>query len=168
MLVRLLVAVCWFSSFAASSIWAAPASPKHGDVPLSQCAVVFERFSHIRLPADTKAMSRALGDSGWISRAVTYHQTILGGWIPIRHGLGPPGGVYVIALSPSVSPHNAGYRIYLHTTRAFPGDAATGIRAFVIGRSAPDIQIDEYALCSPDNHFLLVDLNSRRITPPLF
>ena len=71
MLVRLLVAVCWFSSFAASSIWAAPASPKHGDVPLSQCAVVFERFSHIRLPADTKAMSRALQAFGLRELSIT-------------------------------------------------------------------------------------------------
>ena len=168
MLVRLPVAVCFFGSLIGSSIFAASASPKHGDIPLSQCAVVFERFGHIRLPADTKAVSRALGDNRWINRAVIYQQTILAGWIPIRHGLGPPGGVYVIALSPSVSTHNSGYRIYLHTTRAFPGDAATGIRAFVTGRSAPDLRIEEYALCYPDNHFLLVDLNSRRITPPLF
>src|SRR3989442_5253822 len=142
MLVRYLVAVCLFGSFAAASIWAAPASPKHGDVPLSQCAVVFERFSHIRLPADTKAVSRAVGDSHWLSRAVTYQQTILAGWIPIRHSLGPPGGVYVIDLSAPVSSHIAGYRIYLHTTRVFPGGVATGIRAFVSGRSAPDIRID--------------------------
>ena len=107
MLVRYLVAVCLFGSFAAASIWAAPASPKHGDVPLSQCAVVFERFSHIRLPADTKAVSRALGDNRWINLAVIYQQTILAGWIPIRHSLGPPGGVYVIDLSAPVSSHIA-------------------------------------------------------------
>src|SRR6266567_26115 len=108
MLVRLPVAVCLFGSFVGSSLCAASASPKHGDVPLSQCAVVFDRFRHLRLPAGAKAVSHTVKDTRWISHALIYQQTILAGWIPIEHNLGLPGAVYVIELSPSVSQKNAG------------------------------------------------------------
>lgn len=157
----------WNSDAFVAATRDAPPPPTFGDVPLPECAAVFDRFSHLRLPADTKAVSRALGDSGWTSRAVIFQQTGLGGWIPIRSNLDPPGGVYVIRLSPPVSSNISGYTIYFHTTRAFAGDAPTGLQSFLAGRSAPNIRIDEYALCYPDNHYLLVDLRSRRITPPL-
>ena len=164
MLTRL-PAVVWLFASVLFPISVASASPKHGDVPLSECAAVFERFGHIRLPADTKAALRALKDTRWLSRAVVYQQTILAGWIPILSGLGRPGGVYVIDLSPSVSLHKVGYRIYVHTTRAFSGDAAVGIRTFLAGRAAPEIVIDEYALCYPGGRILHVDRKSRRMTP---
>ena len=157
---RLPAAVCLFVSISVAS-----ASPKHGDVPLSQCAAVFERFGHIRLPADAKAALRALTDTRWLSRSVVYQQTVLAGWIPISSGLGPPDAMYVIELSPSVSLRRVGYRIYLHTTRAFSGDAAAGIRSFVEGRAEPEILIDEYALCYPDGRILHVDRKSRRMIP---
>jgi hypothetical protein len=168
MLVRFLVAVCLVGSFGATATYAVPASPQYGDVPLPQCTIAFERFSHLPLLADTNAVARAIGDSSWASRASIRQVTFMAGWIPMRNSLGPPGAIYEIILSPPLSSHIAGYRIYLHTTRVIPGDAAKGIRAFFSGRSAADIRIDEYSLCFPDNHFLSVDLNSRSITPPLF
>ena len=78
-----------------------------------------------------------------------------------------PGGVYVVDLSPSLSSDIAGYRIYFHTTRVLSRDAAAGVRGFFAGHAAPDILIDEYALCYPDRRILCVDQKSRRMTPPL-
>lgn len=163
---RLLTAVCLFAALFLS-VSVASASPRRGAVPLSQCAVVFERFGQIRPPADAKAASRALKDTRWLSRAVVWQQTILAGWIPIKHDLGPPGGVYVVDLSPSLSSDIAGYRIYFHTTRVLSGDAAAGVRGFFAGHAAQDILIDEYALCYPDRRILRIDQKSRRMTPPL-
>jgi hypothetical protein len=117
------------------------------------------------VPADAKAALRALKDTRWLSRTVVYQQTFLAGWIPISSGLGPPGGVYVTDLSPSVSLHRVGYRIYVHTTRAFSGDAAAGICTFLAGHAAPAILIDEYALCYPDGRILHVNRKSRRVIP---
>jgi hypothetical protein len=169
MLMRLpLVVLSLLGSFIVFPVSVASADPKHGEVPRSECATVFEQFARIQPPADSKALSHALKDIRWISRAVVYQQTILAGWIPISHGLGPPGGVYVMDLSRPVSRHNAGYRIYFHTTRAFPGHVATDVRAFLAGRTPRDIRIDEYALCYPNGRFLLVDVKSRRMTPALF
>jgi len=157
-------AVCLFASLFVS-ISVASASPEQCDVPLSQCAAVFERFGQIRLPADGKAALNALKDTRWLSRTVVYQQTFLAGWIPISSGLGPSGGVYVIDLRPSNSVHRAGYRIYVHTTRAFSGGAAAGIRTFFAGRAAPEILLDEYALCYPDGRILHVNRKSRRVIP---
>jgi hypothetical protein len=166
MLVRLLTAVCLFASlFLSESV--ASAFPKRRAVSLSQCAVVFERFGQIRPPADSKAASRALRDTRWLSRAAVWQQTVLAGWTPIKHDLGPPGGVYVVDLSPSTSSNIAGYRIYFHTTRVLSGGAAAGVRGFFAGRAAQDILIDEYALCYPDRRILCVDQKSRRMSPPL-
>src|SRR5438445_3897568 len=107
MLMRFPSAVCLFAPLI-GSITVASASPRDGDVPLSQCATVFERFGHIRLPADAKAALHALKDTRWLSRTVVYQQTFLAGLIPMSSSLGPPGGVYVIGLSPSVSLHRVG------------------------------------------------------------
>lgn len=161
---RLLTAVCLFALLSVSG-GVASGSEKRGDVPLSDCAVVFERFGRIRLPANAKATSRALRDARWLSRAVVWQQTELAGWIPIKHDLGPPGGVYVVSLSPSLSQDISGYHIYFHTTRVLSGDAATGVRDFFAGHAAPDILIDEYALCYPDGRILHVDPKSRRTFP---
>jgi hypothetical protein len=93
---------------------------------------------------------------------VVFQQTVLAGWIPIEHTLGPPGAVYGIELSPSVSQKNAGYRIYLHATRAFTGDGAMELRASLAGSGPRDVQIDEYALCYPDTRFLHVRMDESR------
>jgi hypothetical protein len=144
------------------------AAAKHGTVPPSQCATVFERFGHIRVPADAKAASRVLGDIRWLSRAVVYEQTVLAGWIPISHHLGRPGGVFVIELTPSVSQRNAGYRIYAHITSASADDPVRSFRAFLAKNAPPDVQLDECALFYPDTHILHIEPNSRKRIPPIF
>jgi hypothetical protein len=164
MLVRLLTVICLFAFLFSAS---AASARKRGDVPLSERATVFERFSHIRVPADSKAVSRALKDIRWLSRAVVWQQTALAGWIPMKHSIGPPGAVYVVELSPSVSQDVAGYWIYFHTTRVLSGDAAAGVRDFFAGHAAPDILIDEYSLVYPDRRILAVDPNRRKLFPPL-
>ena len=161
---RLLTAICLFG-FLYVSVSAASAH-KRGDVPRSQAAIVFERFSHIRVPADSKAVSRSLQDIHWLSRAVVWQQTVLAGWIPMKHSIGPPGAVYVVELSPSISQDVAGYWIYFHTTRVLSGDAA-GVREFFAGHAAPDVLIDEYSLCYPDRRILSVDANRRKVFSPL-
>ena len=159
------ISVVWL--LVACNMSVASAFPKDGDVPSSQCATVFERFGHIRLPADASAVSRALKDSRWLSRAVVVQQTILAGRIPIEHDLRPPGGVFVIGLRPAVSQKDAGYRIYLHTARTFSADTAMGLRAFLAGRATPGMVIDEYSLCYPDGRILHVNGKLRRMIPPL-
>jgi hypothetical protein len=161
--VRLPVALFLFGSLFASPVYAALASTKHGNVPLSQCSVVFEQFSHIQLPADTKAVSHALKDTRWSSRAVAYQQTFLAGWIPLFHNLGPPGGVFVIELSPPISQQNSAYRIYLHIMPNFSREPLTGIRDFLASQAGAQIRMDEYALCYPDSRILHVDPKSRRM-----
>jgi hypothetical protein len=123
---------------------------------------VFEQFARINPSADAKSVSHVLKGTSWVGRAALSHQTILAGWIPIEGDLSPPGGVYVIGLSPSVSTHNAGYRIYIHITRAFPKDTSASLRAFLLGHAAADIKLDEYALCHPDGRILHVDTKSRK------
>jgi hypothetical protein len=140
----------------------AAASPKAGDIPRSECAVVFERFGQIRPPADAKAVAYALKDIRWLARAAVDQVTFMAGWIPMSHSLGPPGALFVIGLRPAVSHKDIGYRIYLHTTRTFSGDAATGLRAFLAGRAGPDVFVDEYTLCYPDGRILGVDAKSRK------
>jgi hypothetical protein len=146
----------------------AAAFPKDGDVPASQCVTAFKRFGLIRLPADASAVSRALKDSRWLSRATVDQIIFLAGWIPIEHSPRPPGSVFTIVLRPAVSQKNAGYRIYLHTTRIFSGDAAMGLRAFLAGHATPGMFIDEYALCYPDGRILHINGKSRRMIPSLF
>jgi hypothetical protein len=163
---RLLPVVCLFASLFLS-VSVASASPRRGSVPRSQCAAILERFAQIRPPADAKATARALKDIHWLSRAVVWHQTALAGWLPLKHSIDPPGGVYVVDLNPSLTSDIAGYRIYFHTTRVLPGDPAAGVRGFFAGHGAPDILIDEYALCYPDRRILSVDPKSRRMSPPL-
>ena len=157
---------------AASSASAAQPAAEHGHVPRTQSALVFERFSRIHVPADAGAISRALGDSTWINQAAIWHVTFLAGLIPIDHSLSPPGGVFAIDLNAPKSLHNAGYAIYLHTTADFPEargkpDAANviALRRFFAGDAAPNIKIDEYALCYPDGRILHVSPHSRKMMP---
>jgi hypothetical protein len=136
--------------------------PNTGRVSPAEAGKVFEQFARIRLPADARSLSHALKDASWVGRAAFYHQTGLGGRIPIWADLDPPGGVYVIGLSPSVSMQNSGYHIYIHVTRAFPEDTPARLRAFLMGHAAVYIKMDEYALCYPDGRVLHVDPKSRR------
>jgi hypothetical protein len=156
-----------FGSFTVDRVTAASVNEKHGDVPPNICATVFAQFARIQPPADTKAVSHALKDTRWLTHAVVYQQTALAGWLPMSHHMGPPGGIYVLDLSPDRPPRIPFYRIYLHTTRAFSGDPAIDVRAFLAGHGPRDIRIDEYTLCHPNHRFLTVDTKSRRLTPPL-
>jgi hypothetical protein len=159
--------VCFVSLSAVCSVSAAWDHPNKGQVPPAEAAKVFDQFARIHPPADAKSVSHALKDASWIGRAALHHQTILAGWIPIWT-LGPPGGVYVIGLSPSVSMKNAGYHIYIHVTRAFPEDTPASLRAFLMGQAATDIKVDEYALCYPDGRILHVDTKSRKMIPSMY
>ena len=163
---RLSTAACLFALLFVSTA-AASASREQGNVPLSQCTVVFERFAQIRLPADTNRVSQALKDTRWLRRAVASQLTVLAGWIPMKHDFGPPGGVYVVELSPSLSQDIAGYHLYFHTNRVLSGEVATGVRDFFAGHAAANILIDEYSLCFPDGRILSVDGKSRRMLGPL-
>jgi len=160
--------VCLVSLSAVCSVSAAWDHPNKGQVPPAEAAKVFEQFARIHPPADAKSLSQALKDTSWIGRTALYHQTILGGWIPLRADLAPPGGVYVIGLSPSVSMQNAGYHIYIHITHAFPEDTPASLRAFLMGHAAADIKMDEFALCYPDGRMLHVDTKLRKMFPSMY
>jgi hypothetical protein len=165
MLKRLLaIAVSFLGLFVVCPISVASADPKYGDVPLRECPALLERFARIHPPANAKLVSHALKDSRWLSQAAIDPITFLAGWIPISRSLFQ-GSAFEIELTPTISQHNSGYRIYVHTTRAFPKDAAMGFRAFLAGRASSDIAIDEYALCYPDGRILHVDSESRRMIP---
>ncbi len=156
------------------SVAIASVQPKHGQLSPKESALVFERFSHVHVPADANAVSRALGDSAWISRSSINRINFIAGFVPIEHNLFPPGGIFVVELTKPTSLHNSGYHIYLHTTADFPGEhrhslmdnfGVITLRGFLAGQSASNVKIDEYALCYSDGRILHVLPHSRRMMP---
>jgi hypothetical protein len=170
----LMLLIVGFASAAQKN--SAESSSPRGRCSRTEAARLFKRFSRILLPANAANVSRTLASSDWISRAEIYHLTFMTGWIPLKHNLSPPGGVFVINLVPPTSQRDAGYSIYVHTTadsaiRESLGKtdaAAISLRHFLAGDAPSNVKIDEYALCYPDGRILHVLPDSRKMMPSMW